>query len=301
MSRPDHPQVVQGRSQRVAQMLGTGLLTAIALVVVAPVVWSLVNAFKSHGDIKAHPWALPQHIAWSNFGLALEGHMGRYLLNSVIVTGIAVVVIVALSAPAAYAFARLQFRGSGVLLGLVLSGMLIPVHAVLIPLYQFNPGSILLKRAAEVFAPALWLSENYGDWVAVIGPYVAFGLPLTVLLLRAYFIGIPQELSDAALIDGCSHWRILRSIFMPVAKPAVATVAIFQGAWIWNELVMAMVFINEPLQRTLTIGLMSFQGEHATDWGVVLAGVFLAVAPVLVLYFAFQQHIIKGLTAGAVK
>ncbi|MCE5218297.1 hypothetical protein LLH03_14835, partial [bacterium] len=87
MSKQDRPQVVQSPSQRIAQTLGTGLLTGIALVIVAPVVWSLVNAFKSHGDIKAHPWALPQHIAWRNFGLALEGHMGRYLLNSVIVTG----------------------------------------------------------------------------------------------------------------------------------------------------------------------------------------------------------------------
>ena len=151
MSRPDHPQVVQGRSQRVAQMLGTGLLTAIALVVVAPVVWSLVNAFKSHGDIKAHPWALPQHIAWSNFGLALEGHMGRYLLNSVIVTGIAVVVIVALSAPAAYAFARFQYAGMALVLGGFLAVSMFSGAVLLIPLFPLTH----------------WLHERFGALVLV--------------------------------------------------------------------------------------------------------------------------------------
>jgi len=265
------------------------------------VVWSLINAFKPHGEIRISPWALPSQIAWSNFVEAWRGSMGLYLLNTVVVTAIAVVVIVVLSAPAAYAFARLQFRGSVVLMGFIMSGLLIPVHAVLVPLYQFNPGSLLLKRLAAASSPLLWFSDRFGDWVAVLGPYIAFGLPLTVVMLRAYFLGIPRELSDAAVMDGCGHLRILRSVFMPVAAPAVATVAIFQAAWIWNELVLAMVFIDKPLQKTLTVGLMSFQGEHSTDWGVVMAGVFMAVVPVLLLYFAFQKHIIKGLTAGAVK
>jgi len=286
---------------RVGTLIRDGLVGLIALLFIAPVLWALVSAFKSQSEIRLEPWSLPERIAWENFLHAWQGHMGLYLLNSAVVTFIAVVIIIALSAPAAYAFARLQFKGSTALLAFIVSGLLIPVHAVLVPLYQFNPGSLLLGRLAESWAPAMWLSVHFGDWVAVLGPYIAFGLPLTVLLLRSYFIGIPTELSDAAVIDGCGHLAILRRIFMPVARPAVATVAIFQASWIWNELVLAMVFIDEPLQRTLTIGLMSFQGEHATDWGIVMAGVFMAVVPVLVLYFIFQQHIVKGLTAGAVK
>ena len=175
------------------------------------------------------------------------------------------------------------------------------MHAVLVPLYQFNPGTRLLKAAAEVSQAVAWFDGRFGDWVAVMGPYIAFGLPLTVLLLRAYFISIPRELSDAAAIDGCSHLRTLSSVFLPVARPAIATVAIFQAAWIWNELVLAMVFIHDPRQQTLMVGLMSFQGEHATDWGAVLAGVSVAVVPVLLMYFVFQRHIVAGLTAGAVK
>ncbi len=278
-----------------------GLVIGAAVVFMAPVLWSLVNAFKSHTDIRMYPWALPKSIVWQNFVAAWQGDMGLYLLNSVVVTSLAVLVILVLSAPAAYAFSRLQFRGSGALLALIMSGLLIPVHAVLVPLYQFNPGSLLLRKLAEHSAALTWVAGRFGDWAAVLGPYIAFGLPLTVLLLRSYFLSIPRELSDAAVIDGCGHLRTLWSVFLPVARPAIATVAIFQAAWIWNELVLAMVFIDEPLQRTLTIGLMSFQGEHATDWGVVLAGVFMAVVPVLILYFVFQKHIIKGLTAGAVK
>ena len=277
------------------------LLALAAVLFMAPVAWALLSAFKPHADIRMHPWALPQRIAWENFSAALHGGMGLYLLNSIAVTVIAVALILLLSAPAAYAFARMKFRGSAVLLGMILGGILIPVHAVLIPLYQANPGRILLHGLAAICPPLGWVDERFGDWAAVIGPYVAFGLPLGVLLLRAYFAGIPRELTDAALVDGCSHWTILRRIFLPLARPAVATVAIFQASWIWNELVLAMVFIEDPRQRTLTIGLLNFQGEHATDWGAVMAGVFMATLPVLVLYFAFQKHVVKGLTAGAVK
>ena len=268
------------------------VVIAAALLFCAPVVWSLINAFKSHGDIRMHPWALPKSIAWQNFVYAWQGDMGLYLLNSVIVTALAVIVILLLSAPAAYALSRLRFRGAGALLALIMSGLLIPVHAVLVPLYQFNPGSLLLKSLAAHWSAVAWVGEYFGDWVAVLGPYIAFGLPLTVLLLRSYFLSIPNELSDAAVIDGCGHLRTLWSIFLPVARPAIATVAIFQAAWIWNELVLAMVFIDQP-QRTVTIGLMSFRGTRH-GLGVVLAGVFMAVVPVLILYFVFQSTSSRG-------
>lgn len=276
-------------------------MTIIALLFVTPVAWALMSAFKTQSDIRLRPWGLPEEIAWRNFVAAWEGQVGLYLLNSVVVTVVAVAIILTLSAPAAYAFARLQFRGSIVLLGLIISGLLIPVHAVLVPLYQFNPGTRLLSAGAQMWSGLAWFEGRFGEWIAVLGPYIAFGLPLTVLLLRAYFIAIPRELSDAAAIDGCGHLRTLRNVFLPVARPAIATVAIFQAAWIWNELVLAMVFIKDPQQRTLMVGLLSFQGEHATDWGAVLAGVFVAVLPVLLLYFLFQRHIVAGLTAGAVK
>jgi ABC-type glycerol-3-phosphate transport system permease component len=276
-------------------------VVALLAVFAGPVIWAALSALKSHTDIALHPWGLPERLSWANYQAAWQGGVGTYLANSAVLTVLAVGLVLVVSAPAAYAFARLRFRADALLLGLVICGLLVPVHAVLVPLYQWNPGTLALKWLVGLLPMLGGFADRWGDWVAVLGPYVAFGIPLAVLLLRAYFAGIPRELTDAALIDGCGHLRTLSAVMLPVARPALATVAIFQASWIWNELVLAMVFIDDPRQRTLTIGLMSFQGEHATDWGVVLAGVMLAVVPVLGLYLAFQRHIIKGLTAGAVK
>ena len=188
-----------------------------------------------------------------------------------------------LAAPAAYALARLRLWGGPVIFGLILGGLLVPVHAALLPLYQLNN------------------SLGITDYAAIMGPYIAFCIPLSVLLLRAYFAGVPQELMDAAQMDGAGHLRILWSVFVPIARPALATVAIFQAAWVWNELLFALVFIVNKSHMTLPVGLLTFQGEHSTNWAVVMAGVVMTIVPVLVLYFIFQRHVVKGLTAGAVR
>ena len=192
--------------------LAFGLL---ALVFLLPMMWALLGSIKPGAELRIHPWSLPAQVEFANYRAAWQGSIGLYLLNSTVVTIISVLVIIVLSAPAAYAFARLRFRGAMMLLGLILTGLLIPAHAVLIPLYQINA------------------ALGVGDYLAIIGPYVAFGLPLTVLLLRAYFVSIPAELMEAAIMDGAGHLRILWAIFMPVARPAVAPTrraASFQAA-----------------------------------------------------------------------
>ena len=202
-----------------------------------------------------------------------------FLLVTVLSVGLALLC----EAPAAFGLARLPLPGKPLLFALIVSGLLLPVHASLIPLYiQCNRLGI-------------------ANWPALLGPYVAFGLPLMVLMLRAYFAGIPNELQEAATLDGAGPWRTLWQVFLPVARPAVATVCIFQAAWVWNELPLAMVLVRDKAWQILPVGLLNFQGEHSSDWAALLAGVTLAMVPVLVLYFLFQKHIIKGLTAGAVK
>ncbi len=269
--------------RNLTSLVRDGLFALLALVFMLPLIWTVIGSFRPGGELRINPWAVPHTLNLQNYAAAWKGQIGLYLLNSTFVTIISVAAIIALSAPAAYAFARLRFIGAAPALGFILTGLLIPAHAVLIPLYQLN-------SALKV-----------GDYLAIIGPYVAFGLPLSVLLLRAYFAEIPAELMEAAIIDGAGHMRILWSIFMPIARPAVATVAIFQAAWIWNELPFALVFINEGGHYTLPVGLLSFQGEHIADWGAILAGVTVAVIPLMVLYLFFQRHIIRGLTAGALK
>lgn len=269
--------------RRLGAWLRDGAFGLLALLFLLPLIWTVLGSFRAASDLRLHPWRLPEVLDWSNYAAACEGHIGLYMLNSTLVTVVSVVVMIALSAPAAYAFARLRFSASALVLGFIMTGLLIPAHAVLIPLYQLNA------------------ALGVGDYLAIIGPYVAFGLPLSVLLLRAYFVGIPQELMEAAIMDGAGHLRILWSVFMPMARPAVATVAIFQAAWVWNELPFAMVFIGSEAHYTLPIGLLNFQGEHIANWGAILAGVTLSVIPLMILYLAFQQHIVRGLTAGAVK
>jgi multiple sugar transport system permease protein len=273
--------------ERLPRRLGGGLRDGLfalgAALLVLPVAWAALSSFKSLNELMLDPWGLPEKWLVSNYVQAAGGSILRYLLNSTVLTALAVVLAIVVAAPAAYVVARLRLPGAMAAYGLILAGILVPVHAAMIPLYKTSQ--------------ALGLT----DWWALLGPYVAFGLPLTVLLLRAYFAGLPDELAEAARLDGCSHWRLLWRIYLPVARPAVATAAIFQASTVYNELPLALVLIQNRAWQTLPVGLLSFQGEHATDWAVVMAGVTLAVVPILLVYFLFQQHIVKGLTAGAVK
>ncbi len=246
-------------------------LAIVAAIFFLPILWSVLSALKPHNELLLSPWSLPQHWAWENFVEAWKGGVGLFFLNSVAVTTVAVLVMLALAAPAAYALARLRLWGGPVIFGLILGGLLVPVHAALLPLYQLNN------------------SLGITDYAAILGPYIAFCIPLSVLLLRAYFAGVPQELMDAAQMDGAGHLRILWSVFVPIARP------------VWNELLFALVFIVNKSHMTLPVGLLTFQGEHSTNWAVVMAGVVMTIVPVLVLYFIFQRHVVKGLTAGAVR
>ncbi|MGD9519299.1 MAG: carbohydrate ABC transporter permease [Armatimonadota bacterium] len=259
------------------------LLWLAAVLFLLPVLWAFLGSLKPQQDLMLRPWSLPLQPVWENYRAALEGHILRYLLNSTLITLVAVAAMVLVAVPAAYSFARMPLRGRGLLLGLAVSGLLLPAHAALIPVYELS------QRLHLTDLPAL------------AGPYVAFGLPLTILLLQAYFADLPQELIDAALMDGASHWRIAWQILAPVARPAVVTVCIFQAAWIWNELPFALVLIKSPQWQTLPRGLISFQGQYTAEWGAVLAGVVLAMLPVILLYVVFQRHVIRGLTAGTVR
>ncbi len=260
-----------------------GALWLAAVLFLLPVVWAFLGSLKPREELLLKPWSLPTHPVWYNYQAAFEGHILRYLLNSTLITALTVAGMILVAVPAAYSFARLPLRGRGLLMGLAVSGLLLPAHAALIPVYELSQH---LKLA---------------DLPALVGPYLAFGLPLTILLLRAYFAELPQELIDAALMDGAGHWRIAWQILTPVARPAIVTVAIFQAAWVWNELPFALVLIKSPEWQTLPRGLISFQGQYTSEWGAVLAGVVLAIIPVLALYLVFQRHVIRGLTAGTVR
>ncbi|NPV49056.1 MAG: ABC transporter permease subunit [Armatimonadetes bacterium] len=269
--------------RRPAAVVRDTAFALLAVLFILPVGWAVLGSVRTVNDLLLAPWRLPETWVWGNFAAAWAGGIGRYLMNSLAVTAFSVGLALAVSALSAYAFARLRVPGGLLLFGLIVGGILMPVHASLIPLYVQSRHLHLV------------------NWPAIIGPYVAFGLPLMVLMLRAYLADIPTELSDAALIDGCGHWRVLWQVLLPIARPAVAAVAIFQASWVWNELPLALVLVRDRVWQVLPVGLLNFQGEHSADWGVIMAGVTLTMAPILALYFLFQRHIVSGLTAGAVR
>jgi raffinose/stachyose/melibiose transport system permease protein len=185
---------------------------------------------------------------------------------------------------AAFVIARMRWRLSGLTLGFFLIGMMIPVHATLLPLF--------------IFFSKLSLTNNS---LSLILLYIAFGLPAAILILANFFRAIPTEIEEAAAIDGCSMARIFWTITLPISKPAIFTVIIFSFVSIWNELLVALVFISDSYKMTLPVGLMNFKGQYATNYAPLLAATILVIVPSIVLYTIFNNRIIEGMTAGAIK
>jgi len=260
-------------------------LALIAVVVFGfPLLWMLYTGLKTPAELQAHPWRLPSRPTLDNFATVLrDGAFGRYYLNSLIISVLGGLLSLLVGSLAAYGLARLRFRGRAWLLTLFLAGMMIPVHVTLVPLF------VMLGKLG-------WLNTH----AALILPYAAFGLPMTVFVLHAFFRRVPRELEEAGRLDGCSTWRLYWSILLPVAKPALATVAIFNFVTMWNEFVFALTLVGESESaRTLPLGLWKFSEQFGDNLPAMSAAIAVSVLPALLVYFFAQKHIIRGLTAGA--
>ena len=274
---------------RAAQRLADGLtyivLIFFAVVVGYPVVAMVLNSFKGTYEMYSNPWGLPAQLLWSNYAYALnEAQIPSFMVNSLIVSTVSVAFTVVLASLAAYSFATFTFRGSRPLFLLFALLLIVPVPVGIIPLY------IIVSR--------LHLMDTY--W-ALILPYTAGGLPLSVFILRAYFQSIPQELSDAARIDGCSQVQAFLWVIIPVSTPALATVTIFQFLNCWNEFFLALIFIHKTSMMTLPLGLQSFFYNYSVQWGYLFAALSMGLVPVIVVYLIMQRQLINGLTSGALK
>ena len=210
---------------------------------------------------------LPSKFIWENYAVAFQdSDVGVYLLNSVIVTAATLFFTLTLASMASYAIARLPWKLKQTVFNIFLLGMLIPLHAALLPVF------LVLKN--------IHLLNTY--WALII-PYVGFAIPLAVLLLTNYFKTIPNEMEESAVIDGASVWRMFVSIIFPLAKPAISTIMIFTYLSSWNELMFAVTFINKQKLKTLTVGLMAMVGQHSTEWGPIGAGLVVATIPTMLI------------------
>ncbi|MBN1347091.1 MAG: carbohydrate ABC transporter permease [Phycisphaerae bacterium] len=263
----------------------TLILAAVSLMMLAPLAWLVMSAMKTNSEIFNSPWSPPAELRFGNFAKAWTvARLGTYVFNSVWITSVSVVAILALSSMAAFAFARLRFRGRNVLFAVFLIGLIIPIQGVLVPLF------LLLKKAGLLYTyPGLILS------------YVAWGLPLAIYVMRAFFLSLPRDLEDAARIDGCGLFGIYWRILLPIAKPAIATIAVFSALGVWNELLLVQLFINEDTMQTLPRGLLAFSEKYRVDYGLTFSAITMIAVPMIALYAVFQRWFIDGLTAGAVK
>ncbi|MDY0941799.1 MULTISPECIES: carbohydrate ABC transporter permease [Priestia] len=254
------------------------------IVIAYPLLWMIISSFKSTDEIFTHSWSMPHTWLIENYVTAWKSGISSYFLNSVIVTGVSCFLTVLVSALGAYGLSRFEFQGKAFVLIICLGGLMLSPQVSLIPLY-----SIIQKLGI------------YNTHLALILPYVAYRIPLTILLIRAYFLSIPKELEEAARLDGCTSLGILFRIFIPMSTPILLTTTILTAYYTWNEFMFAIIFIDDDSLRTIPAGLMQFRDALQTDWGVLLAGLTISAAPIVMLFLFMQKYFIRGIANGSVK
>ena len=268
-----------GRGTLIANI---GLYTFYAL---APFVWLATMSVRTTGEISLDHYALPKPFHWEQFRSAwVDSDFAIYFWNSAIVVIGAVVVVTLIGAAAAHCLARFRFFGNRLIYGILFSSIIFPPQITLISLYQ-----ILVDY------------NLYDNLFGLTLVYISLQLPLTVYLLEGFFARIPQDLFDAAKIDGYGDIEIFWRIVLPVGMPAIATTLILNFIQLWNEFLFAVVLITDPSKRTLPIGIRAFMGDHFQDIGMIATGVMISVIPVIVAYVFFSEKLIRGMTAGAIK
>jgi len=298
------------RSEAPGEKRGAGWFVRIVVLVIVvlwiiPTLGVLITSFRPESLIDASGWwtvfADPfQDAGWTfeNYRLALDqGGLGNAFLNSLAVALPATVIPIAIAAFAAYAFTWMDFRGRYVMFVAVVALLVVPLQMALIPILRlYNNGAIIGGR--YVFPDLDLVGTFLGVWLA----HTAFGLPLAIYLLRNYIGSLPSSIIESAKIDGADHFTIFWRLIIPLSVPALAAFAIFQFLWVWNDLLVAYVFLGGTQQnRVLTIALANLVGARGENWHLLTAAAFISMALPLVVFFSLQKYFVRGLTAGAVK
>nr|WP_231968727.1 carbohydrate ABC transporter permease [Thermoanaerobacterium sp. RBIITD] len=282
--------IANKNNKRGMKKIGLYLLEAMlviwAIIQLYPLFWLFLFSVKNNTEIfGGNILGFPRIWQWSNYAVALSsGNVGRYFINSTIVTVLTIVISSILVATSAYAIVRMKWKYSKLVLTIFLTGMMVPIHATLLPLF------IILKN--------LNLLNTYASLVI---PYVAFAIPMGIFILTGFLYTIPRELEESAFLDGCSIYKSFYYIILPLIRPALATIAIFTYLSTWNELMFANTFINNDAIKTLTVGIMSLSGQYQTDWGPIGAGLVIATIPTILIYVLLSEQVQKSLVVGAVK
>ncbi|MGI5440147.1 carbohydrate ABC transporter permease [Streptomyces shenzhenensis] len=282
---------------RTGRVLTYALVLALALAIAVPVVWVLLASLKKKSEFFGSPWTLPEGLRLQNYADAfVDAHLGQYFLTSVFVTVLGLVLVLAVSVPAAYVIARYDFPGRGVVEIALLGGLFVNVNYIVVPIFLMLVGWD--KALVDVF-PGGFFIDNPAMLSLV---YAATSIPFTIYLLTAYFRSIPVEYEEAASLDGASRWRIMTRIMLPMARPAVTTVILFNFLAYWNDFIISLTLLPGD-GKTVQVGLLNLftAQKAAADYGRLYAGMVIVIVPVLIVYAFIQKRLIEGMASGGVK
>ena len=263
---------------RVLSLAMYGFVAVYSLFVLLPMVWMIFAAFKTKREIFVDPMGLPDSLSFVAFGRAWAIGLGAFLFNSALVTFLAVLIIVVVSGMAAYVLARSEYPWMRWVYLLVVICFAVPVHGVLVPLFQMISAAGLLNSR-----------------LAIVLPYAAYGIPFTTVLFYAFFLDFPKELEDAARLDNCSRVQTFFRVILPLSGPALASASIFQAVFIWNEFLLALLMLTRPSLKTLPVGIFELTSEFTSDWPAVMAGLSIAIMPIVAIFFFSQKYFVKSL------
>ncbi|WP_026692550.1 carbohydrate ABC transporter permease [Peribacillus kribbensis] len=277
-------------SSTLGKRIGFGILYLIlgiiAVVQIYPLIWLFLFSLKTNQEVFGmSPFSFPHDPQWGNYAKAwTQGHINLYFFNSVLYTVIAVVLTVILASFVTFAVTRMSWKLSGLVLGLFMAGYMIPLHSTLIPLFSFFKTLHLINNP-----------------LSIILSYVAFNLPITIMILSGFYRTLPREIEEAAVMDGCSIHRIFFQITLPMTMPVLSTTIIINMIYNWNEFVFVNTFISSDKWKTITVGVNNFVGQYLTDWGAIGATLIISIIPVLIAFFILSDRIVEGIAAGSVK
>lgn len=275
----------QKTKSRVAWTFAMILAIAWLLVAGTPFIFMILNSFKSQFEmLQKGVFQLPSALYTDNYVSVLSNGFMQYFFNSVIVLAIALSLLLFITACAAYPLSRMQFKARNFFYAFIIACMAIPIHVTLIPVFKMATTMGLYDT--------LW---------GLIGPNIAFSIPISVYILTTFMETIPKEIEESASIDGCGKFSTFFKIILPLSKPGLATLAIYDGTAIWNEFVFANTLTQSVSAKTLPLAVSAFQGEHSMNIPMIMSVLVLTVLPMIVLFIILQDKLVKGMMAGAVK
>ena len=260
-------------------------LSFLAVVYLLPLLWVLYVSIKDDKTLFVSPWAWPEKLMFENYSFAwTAGNLGGATINSAIVCFTTLILCLVIGSMAAFAIARMRWKLAGTMMTYFLTGMMIPVHCILIPLFT---------RFSKIHLT--------NSLIGLVLPYLTLSLPLTIFIMVGFFKSLPNELLEAACIDGCSIYKIFATIAFPLSKTGLFVTGLMSFVANWNELLLAMVFISDDAKKTLPVSLSKFVGPYNTNYSQMFAAIVIAIIPTIVVYCCFSNQIVDGLTTGAVK